>query len=567
MCETLTKQATRALGRSRPAATAGRDVSSPTPKRRSSGSKGRLRRRQDQRRPVGATRRSPPWGRSSLLMRRSTSTAAGARRSRRACAGFDAEAASSRRSWRRIRKIITRRVKAGRKGSLEECARRPGVSLFVGFELGEGPPRQLRRLRHRQGRSVALAGAGTAEGPRTGCGCRRRNLAEPGSPAEADLVTDDGVGFPAGFQRAALRLSDNLCSLFAGSGSRGAPAASRCRRASRCEWNEPAGRGDAELLRQHRRRARRPSSRRTRAARRGSRAARRRPRRRRARRGRRRRRSARRCGRRAHATRLAIALRESVDRRLLAEHRVEVGGGERRRRERAEPLAQRERAPEGLLHGDLLVQCEADRGAPSGRRRSARWPPRSRSSRDGRARLDPRRFRTRPPLTLSRGRDLRGSADAPAAPAPARAALRRARALRARARRCCCSGGSGSARGTCSTRACRGGSGSASAPGGSSSAFAVLLLWIPLRAATRLRHASPTFSSSARVIDLVLAVVPTPHGWRCASRCSIGGVRPQRGRDGRLPRRRLGPGPARRADDRARRARPLGPRRAHRESS
>ncbi len=49
-----------------------------------------------------------------------------------------------------------------------------------------------------------------------------------------------------------------------------------------------------------------------------------------------------------------------MDRRLLAEERLEVGGGDLLRLERAEPLLQAERPLERLLHRHLLVEREAD---------------------------------------------------------------------------------------------------------------------------------------------------------------------------------------------------------------
>ena len=52
-----------------------------------------------------------------------------------------------------------------------------------------------------------------------------------------------------------------------------------------------------------------------------------------------------------------------MDRRLLLEGRLDlgrVGGGDRLRVERAEALLQPERACERLLHGHLLVECDAD---------------------------------------------------------------------------------------------------------------------------------------------------------------------------------------------------------------
>ena len=49
-----------------------------------------------------------------------------------------------------------------------------------------------------------------------------------------------------------------------------------------------------------------------------------------------------------------------MDRGLLAEHRLEVGLGERPRVEGAEPPPELERARERLLHGDLLVEREPD---------------------------------------------------------------------------------------------------------------------------------------------------------------------------------------------------------------
>ena len=51
---------------------------------------------------------------------------------------------------------------------------------------------------------------------------------------------------------------------------------------------------------------------------------------------------------------------EAMDGGALAEDRLEVGLGQRRRFDRAEPLAQHERAHERLLHGHLLVEREAD---------------------------------------------------------------------------------------------------------------------------------------------------------------------------------------------------------------
>jgi hypothetical protein len=52
--------------------------------------------------------------------------------------------------------------------------------------------------------------------------------------------------------------------------------------------------------------------------------------------------------------------REPVNRGLRAEHRLEVGGRERCDIERAEAFTQRQWAGECLLHGDLLVEREAD---------------------------------------------------------------------------------------------------------------------------------------------------------------------------------------------------------------
>ena len=49
----------------------------------------------------------------------------------------------------------------------------------------------------------------------------------------------------------------------------------------------------------------------------------------------------------------------AVDRGLLAEHRLELGGRQGVGVEFAEPLLQRQRAEEGMLHGDLLVEREA----------------------------------------------------------------------------------------------------------------------------------------------------------------------------------------------------------------
>ncbi len=51
---------------------------------------------------------------------------------------------------------------------------------------------------------------------------------------------------------------------------------------------------------------------------------------------------------------------EAVDRGLLAEERLEVGLRDLLRIERPEPLLQPQRAEERLLHGDLLVEREAD---------------------------------------------------------------------------------------------------------------------------------------------------------------------------------------------------------------
>jgi hypothetical protein len=50
---------------------------------------------------------------------------------------------------------------------------------------------------------------------------------------------------------------------------------------------------------------------------------------------------------------------EAVDGRALAEDGLEVGRRQRGGVERAEPLLYRERAGEGLLDGDLLVEHEA----------------------------------------------------------------------------------------------------------------------------------------------------------------------------------------------------------------
>jgi hypothetical protein len=52
--------------------------------------------------------------------------------------------------------------------------------------------------------------------------------------------------------------------------------------------------------------------------------------------------------------------REAVDGGPLAEHGLELGRRQRGGIERAEPLLDRERAGEGLLDGDLLVEDEAD---------------------------------------------------------------------------------------------------------------------------------------------------------------------------------------------------------------
>src|SRR5205085_6447199 len=51
---------------------------------------------------------------------------------------------------------------------------------------------------------------------------------------------------------------------------------------------------------------------------------------------------------------------EAVDGRLLAEDRLEIGLRNGGGLERAEPLLQPERAEEGLLDGDLLVERESD---------------------------------------------------------------------------------------------------------------------------------------------------------------------------------------------------------------
>jgi hypothetical protein len=48
-----------------------------------------------------------------------------------------------------------------------------------------------------------------------------------------------------------------------------------------------------------------------------------------------------------------------VDHRLLEEHRLEIGGGERRGVDCAEALLQRERSLKGLHHRDPLVELEA----------------------------------------------------------------------------------------------------------------------------------------------------------------------------------------------------------------
>jgi hypothetical protein len=51
---------------------------------------------------------------------------------------------------------------------------------------------------------------------------------------------------------------------------------------------------------------------------------------------------------------------EAVDGGRRAEDRLEVGLGDRRRVERAEPLLDRPRPVKRLLHGDLLVEREPD---------------------------------------------------------------------------------------------------------------------------------------------------------------------------------------------------------------
>ena len=48
-----------------------------------------------------------------------------------------------------------------------------------------------------------------------------------------------------------------------------------------------------------------------------------------------------------------------MDCRLLTEHGLEVGVGERRGVQRPEPLTDHQRPGECLLHGDLLVEREA----------------------------------------------------------------------------------------------------------------------------------------------------------------------------------------------------------------